>query len=225
MSDYPILHDLARRFDHTLLRPEAGEADIRRLCDEARRYSFFGVCINPLWVRLAVECLDSTDIKVVSVSGFPLGGSRTDIKVAEACSAVEDGALEIDMVAPIGLMRDDRFADVEADIRKVRRNLPNPVTLKVILEVGLLTHRQIRNGVEAVINAGAQFVKTGTGFFGPCTTEQVVQLVDLSAGRTQVKAAGGIKTLGQCRALLEAGASRIGSSGSVAIIKERTGLV
>jgi deoxyribose-phosphate aldolase len=225
MSEYPIPHGLARRIDHTLLRPEAGEADIRRLCDEARRYSFFGVCINPLWVRLAVECLENTDIKVISVAGFPLGASRTDIKVAEACSAVEDGALEIDMVAPIGLMRDDRFAEVEADIRKVRRNLPNMVTLKVILEVGLLTPGQIRNGVSAVVNAGAQFVKTGTGFFGVCTTEQVVLLFGLSSGRIQVKAAGGIKTLDQCHALLEAGASRIGSSGSVAIMQEPAGLV
>lgn len=225
MPDSSVLHDLARRIDHTLLRPEAGSADIRRLCDEARRYSFFGVCVNPIWVRLAVECLEDTDIKVVSVAGFPLGASRTDVKVAEACSAVDDGAKEIDMVGPIGLMRDDRFAEVEADIRKVRRNLPDSVTLKVILEVGLLTTAQIGNGVEAVVNAGAQFVKTGTGFVGPCTTEQVVQLFDLSAGRTQVKAAGGIKTLGQCRALLEAGASRIGSSGSVAIIQELAGLV
>ena len=218
-------HDLARRIDHTLLRPEAGSADIRLLCDEARRYSFFGVCINPLWVRLAVQCLENTDIKVVSVAGFPLGASRTDIKVAEACSAVEDGALEIDMVAPIGLMRDDRFAEVEADIRKVRRNLPDMVTLKVILEVGLFTPGQIRNGVEAVVNAGAQFVKTGTGFFGACTTGQVVLLFGLSSGRIQIKAAGGIKTLDQCRALLEAGASRIGSSGSVAIMQESAGFV
>ena len=176
-------------------------------------------------MSLAVECLKGTDIKVVSVAGFPLGGSRTDIKVAEACAAVEDGANEIDMVGSIGLLRDDRFAEVTADIRKVRRNLPDSVTLKVILEVSLLTPGQVRNGVEAVINGGAQFVKTGTGFFGPCTTEQVAQLVGFASGRIQVKAAGGIKTLKECRALLEAGASRIGSSASVAIMQELGGLV
>ena len=224
MSDQPIPHNLTRRIDHTLLRPEAGSADICRLCDEAHRYSFFAVCVNTLWVRLAVECLGGTDVKVVSVAGFPLGASRTDIKVAEASAAIGDGAEEIDMVATVGLLRDDRFAEMEADIRKVRRNLPDSVTLKVILEVGLLTPGQIRNGVEAVINAGAQFVKTGTGFFGACTTEQVLLLSGLSEGRIQIKAAGGITTLSQCRAFLEAGASRIGSSGSVAIMQELTGL-
>jgi deoxyribose-phosphate aldolase len=203
-----------------LLKPDASEEDIRRLCAEAVRYNFHSVCVNPIWVSEASTRLSGSSVVVVSVASFPLGASRTDIKVAEACAAAEDGATEIDMVAQIGWLKDGRFSDVESDIRKVRRNMPEPVVLKVILEVGLLTPDQLRAGVECCVGAGAQFAKTGTGFFGPCTAKQVGLFGQCSSGRVQIKASGGIRSLLQARQMLEAGASRLGTSASVAIMQE-----
>ncbi|MBI5266799.1 MAG: deoxyribose-phosphate aldolase [candidate division Zixibacteria bacterium] len=220
MSGDPLLSGLNRRIDHTLLKPEAGAKDIRRLCDEALQYHFHAVCVNPVWVRQASDWLTGSDVVVVAVAGFPIGANRTDIKVAEACASAEDGATEIDMVAQIGLLRDGQMAEVEADIRKVRRNLPEPVMLKVILEVGLLTAEQMGSGVECCVNAGAEYVKTSTGFFGPCTAVQVGWLSRCSAGRIGVKASGGIRTLEHARLMIEAGAGRLGTSAGVTIMQE-----
>ena len=219
----PLLQQLNRRIDHTLLKPEAGEKDIRRLCDEAIQYNFHAVCVNPVWVNQASEWLAGSGAVVVSVAGFPLGASRTDIKVAEACASSDDGASEIDMVAQIGFLKDGRLAEVEADIRKVRRNLPESTVLKVILEARLLTADQMRAGLECCVSAGAQFVKTGTGFFGPCMAKDVELLSRQSAGRVQVKASGGIRTLVQARQMLAAGAARLGTSASVTIMRELAG--
>jgi deoxyribose-phosphate aldolase len=220
MTVDPVLVDLPRRIDHTLLRADAGLGDIRNLCDEAREFGFFSVCVNPVWVAAARECLVDSEAVVISVAGFPLGATRSDIKVAEAFAAAEDGAIEIDMVANIGWLRDGDLIRAEADIRKVRRNLPNSVGLKVILEANLLNSDQLAAGVECAVNSGAQFVKTGTGFSGPCAVEQVQNLVQAARGRIKVKAAGRIRSLAQCRELLLAGADRIGSSASVEIMRE-----
>jgi deoxyribose-phosphate aldolase len=206
--------------DHTLLRPEAGLSEIKQLCAEARQYQFHAVCVNPIWVSVVRVALRGSEIRVVSVAGFPLGATRTDIKVAETCAAADEGADEIDMVGMIGLLRDKRLSEFEADIRKVRRNLPASVELKVIIEANLLTPSAIEAGIDCAVNAGAQFVKSGTGFFGPCTVEQISHLVRSSGGRIKVKASGGIRTLEGCRQMLAAGADRIGTSASIAIMKE-----
>ncbi len=215
-----ILANLPARFDHAALQSEVDETAVRRLCEEARQHGFFSVAINPAWTSLAASLLEGSPVRVLSVSGFPLGASRTDVKVVEAVEGVNDGAHEIDMVANIGWLCSDQFEEVEIEIRKVRRNLPDDVVLKVIIEAGKLTERQQIEATKCVVNAGAQFVKTCTGFFGGATVEQVRTLHAAAAGVIEVKASGGIRTLKQCRELLEAGASRLGSSSSVAILQE-----
>lgn len=206
--------------DHTLLKADASACEIDILCNEAMHYRFGTVCVNPWRVAQAVQLLSGTDIGVTTVVAFPLGNSKTEFKVAEAIAAVDDGAVEIDLVANPGLLLDDRPDEYEADIRKVRRNLPESVALKVIIEVNLLTSAQIETAVSAAINGGAQYVKSGTGFAGVCTVEQIEQLVTFGLGQIKVKASGGIRTLELCHQLLLAGVDRIGSSASVAIMKE-----
>jgi len=215
--------DLARFIDHTILRVNATEQDIRAVCTEALEYGFYGTVVNPVWVRFASELLVGSSAKVISVAGFPLGANRTDVKVAEAAEAVEDGALEIDMVANIGWLCADRFLDVETEIRKVRRNLSLTVALKVIIEAGQLTPTQQQDAVKVAVNAGAQYVKTGTGLFGGVTVEQVKMLVDAARGQIEIKASGGIRRLSECLALLEAGATRVGTSASVEIMAQHQG--
>ena len=216
----PLFHQLNRRIDHAALHSEVTERSILELCREAIHHDFYSVAVNPVWVETAVSALHGTRVKVLTVTGFPLGASRTDIKVAEAIEGVEDGAVEIDMVANIGYLASDRFSDVETEIVKIRRNLPREVLLKVIIEAGKLTRDQQIQATKAVINGGAQFVKTCTGFFGGATVEQVRMLVEAANDRIEVKASGGIRTLHDCRSLLEAGATRLGSSASVQIMKE-----
>lgn len=215
-----LLSTLPPLIDHTLLRPEATEQEIVALCQEAIEYRFGAVCVNPYDVVLAAESLRGTKIGIVSVVSFPLGKCRTETKVIEALSAVDDGATEIDMVANRGLLIENRLSEYEADIRKVRRNLPPKVILKVILEVGTLTPSQIEQAVEVSVEAGAEFVKSSTGFFGGCTVEQIETLVRLAGGRIKVKASGGIRTLEMCQALISAGADRIGTSAAVSIFRE-----
>ncbi len=211
---------LPQLIDHTLLKPEATEREIIALCREAIEFRFGAVCVNPCDVELASKTLAGTNIGVISVVSFPLGKCRTETKVIEALSAVDDGATEIDMVANRGLLIDGKLSEYEADIRKVKRNLPPEVVLKAILEVGVLSHDQIESAVGASINAGAEFVKTGSGFFGACTREQVDTLVRLSGGRIKVKASGGIKTLTDCENVLNAGAARIGTSAGVSVMHQ-----
>ena len=218
-----VLKDLNLRFDHAALKPEVDETAIRELCREAREYKLFSVAINPVWVKTAAEQLKGSGVKILSVSGFPLGAARTDVKVVEAIKGVSDGAHEIDMVANVGWLASDHFREAEDEIRIVRENLPHHVVLKVIIEAGSLSRSQQVEATRCVVNAGAQFVKTCTGFFGGATVEQVQTLVEAAAGRIEVKASGGIRTLDQCRQLLEAGATRLGSSASVAIMQELAG--
>ncbi len=215
-----ILKNLNLRFDHAALGPEVDEAAVRKLCDEARQYELYSVAVNPIWVKTAVEGLSGSSVKVLSVAGFPLGASRSEIKLAEAVCGAHDGAAEIDMVANIGWLVSGRYSDVEAEIRAIRDMLPEDAVLKVIIEAGKLTTEQQVEATKCVVSGGAQFVKTSTGFFGGATVEQVRTLVEAAQGKIEVKASGGIRTLEHCRAMLEAGATRLGSSSSVAIMKE-----
>ncbi|RKX28240.1 MAG: deoxyribose-phosphate aldolase [Candidatus Zixiibacteriota bacterium] len=218
-----ILSDINRRFDHAVLRSDATGKDIVFACNEAKKFDFFSVAINPAWVLLAKEELYNTGIKVLTVSGFPLGASRTNIKVEEAIHGVRDGAHEIDMVTNIGWLIEGRYKKVEEEIKTVRASLPFNMALKVIIEAGMLSPEQQAESTRAVVNGGAQFVKTCTGFFGGATVEQVLTLVKAAAGEVEVKASGGIRTLNQCRQFLEAGATRLGSSSSAAIMAELGG--
>jgi deoxyribose-phosphate aldolase len=216
----PLLIDLNRRFDFASLNSEVTEDDIRTLCAKATTHDVLAVCVNPVWVKTANDALAQSPVRLISVAGFPLGAVRTDQKVFEAAEAVLDGAQEIDLVANIGWLCSNRFVEAEAEIRKIRRNLPDDVLLKVIIEASKLTELQQIEATRAVVNAGAQFVKTGTGFFGPATVAQVATLVSATRGEIEVKASGGIRSLSQCLEFLHTGATRLGTSSCVNILNE-----
>ena len=224
--------EVARRIDHTLLNPEATAAQIDALCDEARRYRLGAVCINPVHVRRVAERLSRAPANdesahrpaVASVAGFPLGASVTATKADEARRAIDDGATEIDMVAAIGALIDGDRAAVRKDIEAVARVVHQATgggILKVILETGALTKEQIVLGCRCCVEGEADFVKTSTGFHpcGGATVEQV-QLLHRHASPLKVKAAGGIRTAAAAKAMLEAGAARIGTSAGVSIVEE-----
>lgn len=215
-----MIDNLNRYFDHSILKSETTLEDIIRLCREAREFQFFGIAINPCWVAAARKELSGTGIKIISVSGFPLSANRTDVKVFEAVRGVEDGADEIDMVANVGWLVSGEFVRAEREILEIRQNLPAQIVLKVIIEAPKLTSAAQVDATKTVINGGAQFVKTATGFFGGATVETVKRLKQAAGGKIRVKASGGIRTLGDTVALIEAGADRIGSSASVEIMKE-----
>ncbi len=215
-----LLKALNRRLDHSSLKPDVDEKLVLRLFDEAIKYDFFAVCVNPIWVKTAKEKLSGANTKVVSTAGFPLGANRSDIKSAEAAKAVKDGASEIDMVAHIGWIKSGDLKKVENEIAEVRKSIPYNVILKVIIEASLLTTSEQIEATKAVISGGAQFVKTGTGFFGDATVEQVQTLCKSAGGKIEIKASGGIRTVEQCRNLIRAGASRLGTSSGVKIMEE-----
>ena len=215
------LRNLNIHFDHAALKPDADQQAITKLCNEAIEHKFFAVAVNPFWVSAAAEIVQGTNVKVVSTVGFPLGANRTDIKTDEAARAVSDGADEIDMVANIGWIKSGDFAKVEQEIKEIRKSIPFNVLLKVIIECSLLTNPEQISAARAVVNGGAQFVKTSTGFFGGVILEQVKILFGAVGSQIEVKASGGIKTARQCRQLIECGASRLGSSSSVAIVQEQ----
>ena len=217
------LNELAKKFDHTLLKATAIETDIRKLCDEAKTYGFASVCVNPCWVPLAAELLDGTGVLVCTVIGFPLGANATDLKALEAKLALDQGAGEVDMVLNVGWALQGRWDQVEQDIRAVRQ-ASGTATLKVILETCYLSTDQIAKASQVSTSAGANFVKTSTGFGTAGATADHVRLMKKNIKASmQVKASGGIRTLSDTLDLLEAGADRIGASASVAIVKEFQG--
>jgi deoxyribose-phosphate aldolase len=209
---------LAGCIEHTLLRADATPEAVDRHCQEALDAGLFGVCVSPVHVAAARRRLGDA-VRVVSVAGFPLGTSAPAVKAEEARRAVEDGASEVDMVLAIGHAVAGAWADVEADVRRVRDAVPGSV-LKVILETGYFDEPGLRRAVEVAIAAGADFVKTSTGF-GPrgATVEDVRILRDAARGRAQVKASGGVRTSEQARAMIAAGASRIGTSNGVVVAR------
>ncbi|MDD6024246.1 MAG: deoxyribose-phosphate aldolase [Oscillospiraceae bacterium] len=207
--------ELAKTIDHTLLKPNATAQQIRTLCAEAVEHHFCSVCVNSGRAALAKECIAGSDVKLCVVVGFPLGCSVT--KAAEAKAMAELGADEIDMVLDVGLAKDGDWAGVEADIAAVRAACPAQ-TLKVILETCLLTEEEIVKACEASKNAGADFVKTSTGFSTGGAKVEDVALMKASAGGLLVKASGGIHSYEEAKAMLDAGASRIGASAGIAIL-------
>lgn len=214
--------ELARYFDHTLLRPEATRAQVEALCQEAIRYGFFAVCINPCYIPLAASILKGTGVKICSVVGFPLGATLPEVKAFEAERAIALGAEELDMVMNIGALKSGDYALVREDIARVVAVAHGAGALvKVILETALLTQDEKVTACKLAVEAGADFVKTSTGFGpGGATVEDVRLMRETVGEKAGVKAAGGISSLEQALAMIEAGANRIGASRSVKIIQE-----
>jgi deoxyribose-phosphate aldolase len=218
------LHDwqsLAAILDHTLLRADATSADVLRLCEEAVHYRFACVSVNPCWIALAHSALSGSGLPVGSVIGFPLGASLTHNKREEGESALRLGARELDMVIHIGALKSGDNATVQSDVRTMAELVHDAGgTLKAILETSLLTLEEKLRASEICVAAGVDFLKTSTGFStGGATVEDVSLLRGVAGGRCGVKAAGGIRTLDAVRDMLEAGASRIGTSSGVTIIE------
>lgn len=213
---------LSKFIDHTLLKPEATSEDIKNLCKEAIEYGFASVCINPCRVKLASELLKGTDVKVCTVIGFPLGATTSEVKAFETKEAIANGASEVDMVMNIGAMKEKDYDQVEKDIRAVVEAAGGKAIVKVILENCLLKKEEIKKACEICKKAGADFVKTSTGFNKSGATVEDVKLMRQAVGdKMGVKAAGGIRDAITARAMLEAGATRLGTSSSIKIVSQQ----
>ena len=210
--------DIAKKIDHTVLKPEAGKDVVVRFCQEAREHGFASVCVNSGYVPLVKKSLEGSDVKVCSVVGFPLGAMSKRAKAFEAKCAVEDGADEIDMVIHIGALKDGDFQAVEEDIRAVVE-ASAPALVKVIVETCLLTKEEIKKACQLSEQAGAAFVKTSTGFSTGGATLEDIQLMKASvSSKMQIKASGGIRTKAFAEELLEAGADRIGAGNGMILL-------
>lgn len=218
-----VPEDLAGYIDHTLLRPNATSDDLRRLCAEAREFRFAAVCVNPIWISLAHRELRGTAVATCSVVGFPLGATHPETKAFEARRAIREGAREIDMVIPIGSLLEGDDARVLRDIRAVVEACRDGGALcKVILETAFLDDEQKRRACRCAQQAGAHFVKTSTGFgpSGATVADVALMAGEVAAARMGVKASGGIRTYADAAKMIEAGATRIGASASVAIVQQ-----
>jgi len=211
--------EMAQYIDHTLLKPEANRAALDKLCEEAILHGFKAVCVNSGWVAYVAEKLKGSNIAVCSVVGFPLGAMCSPAKAFEARQAVADGAQELDMVLNIGALKTGDLKAVEQDIQAVRLAANRPVVLKVIIETCLLTNDEKIRACEIAQNAGADFVKTSTGFStGGATPEDVILMRKTVGPQMGVKASGGIKDFETAAAMIAAGATRIGAGAGVAIV-------
>jgi len=205
--------------DHTLLNAEATLVQIHKLCEEALAYKFATVCINPSYVSAAAKILETSDVKVCTVVGFPLGATSTKSKVEEAKQALKDGASEIDMVLHQGQLKSKEFQYVENDIRAVK-NCIGTHTLKVILEICNLTDEEIAEACQIAERAGADFVKTSTGFGSHGATLKAVQIMKENiSSRVQIKASGGIRDSKTAQQYINIGVTRIGASSGIAIVE------
>ncbi|MFN7728817.1 MAG: deoxyribose-phosphate aldolase [Bdellovibrio sp.] len=210
---------LASYIDHTLLKPEASKEQIVKTCKEALEHKFFGVCVNSVWMPTVVAELKGSAVASVAVVGFPLGAMSSRTKAFEAEWCVNQGADEIDMVLNIGALKEKNFAAVKADIAEVAKAC-GMAKLKVILEIGLLNSEEKRAACDLAVNAGAHFVKTCTGFnIGNATVEDILLMRAAVGPDFGVKASGGIKTQAHALLLLEAGATRLGTSAGVQLVQ------
>jgi deoxyribose-phosphate aldolase len=206
---------LAQLVDHTLLKPEATRADVEALIDEGLRLDVWSVCISPSFLPV-----DAKGLMVATVCGFPSGKHHSDVKAAEAARAVRDGADEVDMVIDVGAAKEGRFDAVQADIAAVRAAVPAPKVLKVIIESAALSDHEIVEVCRAAEAAGADFVKTSTGFHpaGGASVHAVKLMADTVGGRLGIKASGGVRTAADALEMIEAGATRLGLSGTAAVL-------
>ncbi|MDX6383590.1 MAG: deoxyribose-phosphate aldolase [Blastocatellia bacterium] len=218
--------DWASLIDHTLLKPDATDAEIKQLCEEAAQYHFASVCVNPTWVRASACNLKGSGVPVCTVIGFPLGATLPDVKAYEARRAIMDGAREVDMVINVGALKSGDDCLVEYDIRSVAEAAhENDVTCKVIIETALLTDDEKVRACQAAKRAGADFVKTSTGFAkGGATVADIALMRRVVGSELGVKASGGVKNIDDARAMVEAGATRIGASVGVKIAQEAAGV-
>ncbi|SKC37635.1 deoxyribose-phosphate aldolase [Maledivibacter halophilus] len=206
--------------DHTLLKPEATEEQVKKICDEAKEYGFASVCVNSYYASLVRKELRGTDVKTCVVVGFPLGASVKEAKAFEAKEAIENGAQEIDMVINIGALKSKKYDYVKEDIKAVVDAANKKALVKVIIETCLLTQEEKIKACEISKEAGADFVKTSTGFSTGGATVEDIKLMRKTVGQDMgVKASGGVRTIEDAKTMINAGASRIGASSSVAIVK------
>lgn len=216
--------EINQMIDHTILKADATEADVLRIIEEAKKYNFFSVCINPCWVSLAKEELAGTDVAVCTVIGFPLGANTSEVKVYEAADAITNGATEVDMVINVGALKSKQYKKVLKDIQAVVEAAKDKALVKVIIETALLTDEEKVKVCELAKEAGADFVKTSTGFSTGGATVADVALMRKTVGPDMgVKASGGIHNEQEARAMIEAGATRIGTSAGVAIMEGASG--
>ncbi len=218
----PADADLAALIDHTLLKPDASEAQIAQLCHEARKYNFAAVCVNPAHVKLCAQLLKGSAVRVCTVVGFPLGATPPEVKAYETQQALDDGASEVDMVINIGALKSKDYALVARDIATVAATAhAGGAIVKVIIEAALLTDEEKVIASKLAREAAADFVKTSTGFASGGATVHDVALIRRAVGPAMgVKAAGGVKTYADAQKMIEAGATRIGASASVKILQE-----
>lgn len=220
----PKINELASKIDLTLLKPDATINDIENLCKNAIKYKFWAVCINPFFVKFVSEKLKKHNIYTCTVIGFPLGSTTTSTKLFEACEALENGANEIDMVMNISAFKSRNYEYVKNEIKNIveesKRRKPESI-IKVIIETCLLTNEEKNIACNIIISAGADFVKTSTGFSkSGATIEDVKLLKSIVNGKLKIKASGGIRNLKQALDMIEAGADRIGTSHGIEIIEE-----
>lgn len=216
--------ELNRMIDHTILKPEATEAAVQKIIDEAKEYNFFSVCINPCWVAFASEQLANTDVAVCTVIGFPLGANTPEVKAYEAADAIKNGANEVDMVINIGALKSQQYDYVRQDIQGVVDAAKGKALVKVIIETALLTDEEKVKACELAKEADADFVKTSTGFSTGGAKVADIRLMRETVGPDMgVKASGGVHNAEEALAMIEAGATRIGASTGVAIVSGATG--
>lgn|SRR5699024_6045072 len=213
--------NLASYIDHTLLKPDATEKQIDQLIQDAKAYSFASVCVNPTWVAHCAQQLKESEVAVCTVIGFPLGATSTETKVFETKQALKDGATEIDLVINIGQLKMKNKQFVQEEIAKIKQITNDVAILKVIIETALLTEDEKELATLAVLEAGAEFIKTSTGFSnGGATVEDIELFKRVSNGALNIKASGGIRDKEAAMRMIEAGANRIGASASVAIVEK-----
>lgn len=214
-------HNMAEYIDHTLLKPDATREDIQMLCEQAMQLNFHSVCVNSMWVAECQDYLAESDVAIAAVVGFPFGSSVSEVKAFEAAISVSEGASEIDMVLPIGLVKEGNYAEVTLDIEKVVQAVDGQAIVKVILETGYLNDEEIARACRCAEQAGAFFVKTSTGYGPHGATVEHIRLMKKSVSEhILIKASGGIRDLATAQQMIEAGASRIGTSSGVEIMKE-----
>lgn len=212
--------DIAKYIDHTLLKPDAREEEVKKLCAEARQYGFFSVCINPSFVELAARELENSEVKVCTVIGFPLGAASMQTKAFETQDAIAKGAKEVDMVINLSKLKDKDDEYVRKDIEAVVKAAAGKALVKVIIETCLLTDEEKVRACELAKKAGADYVKTSTGFSTGGAKQQDIALMRKTVGESMgVKASGGIRSAEDAQKMIESGASRIGASASVEILK------
>ena len=211
--------ELNRMMDHTILKADATEQDVLQVIEEAKEYHFYSVCINPTWVKLAAEKLAGEPVAVCTVIGFPLGANTSEVKAYETTDAINNGADEVDMVINVGALKSAQYKKVQQDIEAVVAAAKDRALVKVIIETALLTKEEIVKACELAQAAGADFVKTSTGFSASGAAAADVKLMRETVGPSMgVKASGGIHSAQEAMAMIEAGANRLGTSASVAII-------